>query len=212
MPDAPPPVEIRTATAAERIEACRLVFEPPGPEAIGLLGSEARARAFGRWLLERGIHPAPAHPVIAAFERGRPVGVMVLSEPSEGAGPDLGAALRGLPSLVRILPPWRIPGLAWRGGLRARLDFPHSPGSLHVEELHVAPARRSRGLGARLLAHAEARARERGLRGLQLTTLSESPARRLYERAGYRVIAERTAPGYRERTGSPGRVLMEKTL
>jgi ribosomal protein S18 acetylase RimI-like enzyme len=81
-----------------------------------------------------------------------------------------------------------------------------------VVELHVAPERRGQGLGARLLAHAEMLARARGVPRLVLSTLIDNPARRLYTRSGYRVVAERTAAGYAAFTGSPGRVLMEKIL
>jgi len=39
-----------------------------------------------------------------------------------------------------------------------------------------------------------------------------NPARRLYERRGYRVTGERRVSGYEAVTGAPGRVLMEKAL
>jgi len=205
-------LEIRPVGAEERETACRLIFDPPGPEARGLLGGEARARELGREILRLGIHPRPDHEVIAAFEAGRPLGVLVLEDTGRGAGRTGGGMLGIVPLALRSFAPWQLPGLAWRSWLRSRLDFPLPPGALHVVELHVTPERRGRGLGARLLAHAEALARSRGRARLVLSTLVHNPARRLYARAGYRVAAERTAPGYAAFTGSPGRVLLEKPL
>ena len=48
------PVEIRPAEAREREAACRLIFDPPGPEMAGIVGDEARARELGFGLLAQG--------------------------------------------------------------------------------------------------------------------------------------------------------------
>jgi ribosomal protein S18 acetylase RimI-like enzyme len=45
-------------------------------------------------------------------------------------------------------------------------------------------------------------------RQLSLTTRSDNPARRLYERHGFVVRNERTHHAFERRTGSPGRILM----
>ena len=47
---------------------------------------------------------------------------------------------------------------------------------------------------------------------MSLTTAVENPARRLYERNGYRVTAERRDLRYERMSGSVGRVLMVKEL
>ena len=51
-----------------------------------------------------------------------------------------------------------------------------------------------------------------GAAHLSLTTRSDNPARRLYERNGYTVIEERTGRRYARMTGTPGRILMVKPL
>ena len=47
---------------------------------------------------------------------------------------------------------------------------------------------------------------------LSLTTQIDNPARRLYERSGFHVEAEKRHARYEAITGSPGRVLMVKEL
>jgi len=47
---------------------------------------------------------------------------------------------------------------------------------------------------------------------MSLTTHTSNPARRLYERHGYRVVETRTDPAYERYTGIEGRVLMVKEL
>jgi ribosomal protein S18 acetylase RimI-like enzyme len=63
-------------------------------------------------------------------------------------------------------------------------DEPPEPYA-YVSDLVVLPASRSRGVGAALLARAEAFARERGAPWLGIGVLVENRARRLYERLGF---------------------------
>lgn len=68
-----------------------------------------------------------------------------------------------------------IPNLTGRGALRVK-----------VESVKVASARRSQGIGAEMMAHAEAVARARGARLLELTSNGRrADAHRFYERIGY---------------------------
>jgi ribosomal protein S18 acetylase RimI-like enzyme len=55
---------------------------------------------------------------------------------------------------------------------------------VHLVDLALLPAERGQGVGARLLADLQRRA---GSRPVRLSVLAGSPARRLYERAGFRV-------------------------
>ena len=205
-------LDIRAVRPEERAAAARLIYEPPGPEMSGIAGSETLARRLGERLFETGAHPAPSLELHAAFEGATPVGVLAV-EKTAGAGGETGVAGASvLPAVLATFRPWQIPGLAHRGWLRSRLSFPLPGRALHVVELHVAPHARNRGLGARLLRRAEAVAKERGCERLVLSTLMSNPARRLYEREGLAVTAERTVRGYERVTGSPGRVFMEKRL
>jgi len=205
-------VEVRAVAGTERGAACRLIFDPPGPELAAIAGSEARARAFGEGLVARGVVPGPGPEVFAAFASGRPVGVLVVETVGHEGASTGGGFAAVVPLALRTFPLAWLPRLAWRAWLRSRLDFPLPAGALHVVELHVAPERRGQGIGGRLLEHAEACARERGATRLVLSTMTTNPARGLYERHRYRVTAERSVRGYRAITGSPGRVLMEKAV
>ena len=67
-----------------------------------------------------------------------------------------------------------------------------APGTWYVNVLATYPEYRGQGHGARLLAIAERLAADAGSAGLSLIVLdANAGARRLYERAGYRQIAER---------------------
>lgn len=79
-------------------------------------------------------------------------------------------------------------------------------------ELHVHPRYRNRGIGSAALDYAEVEAQRLGHRHMSLTTTTTNPARRLYERRGFRVVETRTDPMYERYTGIPGRHLMVKEL
>ncbi|MDO8614107.1 MAG: GNAT family N-acetyltransferase [Dehalococcoidia bacterium] len=66
-------------------------------------------------------------------------------------------------------------------------ERPELPRLLHLFALAVAPALHNRGIGSALIAHVEEEARRRGLDGVCLGVADgNAPARRLYERLGYR--------------------------
>jgi ribosomal protein S18 acetylase RimI-like enzyme len=72
----------------------------------------------------------------------------------------------------------------------AALLFRQGSDIARLYSIAVAPAAQGRGLGARLLAACEEQARRRGSRRLRLEVRSSnSSATRLYDAAGYRVIA-----------------------
>jgi ribosomal-protein-alanine N-acetyltransferase len=62
-----------------------------------------------------------------------------------------------------------------------------------IQTIAVSSEYRDRGIGAQLLTAAMAEARDRGCRHLMLEVTSDNaPARRLYERHGFEVIAQRS--------------------
>lgn len=69
------------------------------------------------------------------------------------------------------------------------------PGAVHLRELDVLPDHGRRGLGARLIAEAEAEARRRGLPAVTLTTFAEVPWNApYYARKGFVPLREGQLP------------------
>ena len=85
--------------------------------------------------------------------------------------------------------------LAFRGGeLIGLIETQAAPDHLLVVNVAVSPAHQSAGIGRRLLAHADALARERGIRTLRLYTNAAFVQNiALYSRLGYRVDREETS-------------------
>lgn len=203
---------IRAATAGdlERIES--IVNDPPGQEAVGVcLGDPALARRLARAFVGLGFSLDIGRCVVAE-EDGVVAGVMEAGVGAEG--PDVGVAtvLRALPAVLRIAGPLRAARMVPNLRARARITPPGIPGSYYIAELDVAPDRRNRGIGGALLAHAERDARRLGVRQMSLHTTITNPARRLYERHGFRIVHTATDRAYERITGIPGRVLMVKDL
>jgi ribosomal protein S18 acetylase RimI-like enzyme len=70
-------------------------------------------------------------------------------------------------------------------------------GFWYVNILAVYPEHRGRGLGSRLLDHADRLGRKARSRGMAIIVVSgNAGARRLYERHGYRPLATKAAPDY----------------
>jgi ribosomal protein S18 acetylase RimI-like enzyme len=103
-------------------------------------------------------------------------------------------------------------GAAWRSRARLRVELPAPEGGVHLVELQVSPAHRNRGVGAFLLSRVDDHAIEQNAAHISLTTTTDNPARRLYERNGYRVVGQKTNARYERITGSEGRLLMVKPV
>ena len=81
-------------------------------------------------------------------------------------------------------------GGSHRAGERARENL--APATWYVNVLAAYPGERGRGHGSALLALAERIAAEAGIRALSIIVSdSNTGARRLYERTGYREVARR---------------------
>jgi ribosomal protein S18 acetylase RimI-like enzyme len=198
-----------------------LMFVEPSRESVALAGSAARAARFPRAMIDRAL--ARTDDVVFVAHSGGPDGDSGGHDRDVGDGDVVGFALVSDGSDI---PPLRdvaamaigsmgIAGAlaaAWRSTARQRVDLPAPPGGLHLVELQVHPRHRGAGIGGTLLDAVEAHARAHGAPHLSLTTGASNPARRLYERHGYEVVAQRSARRYARLTGIPGRVLMVKQI
>lgn len=84
------------------------------------------------------------------------------------------------------------------GAVVAFVVLVRTPETVLLDNVAVLPACQGRGLGKRLIALAEARAREHGFRAIDLYTherMLENAA--MYERLGYRETGRKTVNGYR---------------
>jgi ribosomal protein S18 acetylase RimI-like enzyme len=201
----------RRARSEDADRVAEILAGDPGREAIGIAGDADRARAMGMAIARmEGMPAGPGglqHTVLAELG-GETVGIVHARGGAERFKVTPAVAL----AAVRIFGPFRVVGLLTRARARARVDIPSPEGAYHIAELDVDPRYRNRGIGGALLERAEADAREGGYRQLTLETTTDNPARRLYERHGFRVLETRTDPDYERYTGIPGRVRMVKEL
>ncbi len=71
-------------------------------------------------------------------------------------------------------------------GMRVLHDYVHAS-HLYIDDLVVSSSQRSKGIGARLLAHAEEYAKAKGLSGLRLCTgIENKDGMRFYDREGWK--------------------------
>ncbi|MDP2675533.1 MAG: GNAT family N-acetyltransferase [Dehalococcoidia bacterium] len=201
----------RKATPEDAERVAEIVAGDPGREAIGIARDVDRARAMGIVIARMEGMPAGRggldHTTLAELH-GEAVGIV---HASSGTGRFKVTPAVAL-AAIRIFGPLGAVRLLPRVRARARVDTPSPAGALHIGELDVDPRYRNRGIGGALLSHVEAEAREQGCRLMSLTTHMANPARRLYERHGFRVVETRTDPDYERYTGIEGRVLMVKEL
>jgi ribosomal protein S18 acetylase RimI-like enzyme len=199
-------IDVRPGGSADVPTLVDLMFLEPSREAVAMAGDAERARRFRAGLLSWAVDRGTSH-LLVAEEHGGAVGFAEVST---------GGEIPALAVVARLaIASMGVAGAAtsaWRSRSRLKVDLPPPPGGLHLAELQVDPRQRNRGIGARLLEAVDDLARGHGLTQLSLTTTTTNPARHLYERAGYEVVAETADPRYERASGSSGRVLMTKTL
>ena len=201
----------RKATPADTDRIAEILHGEPGQEAVGLcFGSVQLARALGYALVRLpGTPQGWEHTVLAALNE-EPVGVL------QASGGHLGVTSFVTPGVVlqlmRIFGAFKLLRGLPRIRARARLNSDRQPGAYAVNELHVDSRHRNRGIGGALLDDAEDEARQGAYRLMSLSTTTINPARRLYERHGFRVVETRTDRAYERYTGIAGRHLMVKEL
>jgi len=88
---------------------------------------------------------------------------------------------------------------------------PPPPGAWTIDHVGTLPEYRGRGLVTTLLDHQLAEGRRRGFPFAQLDVLiGNDAAKRIYERAGFRVVAEFVHPDFQRALGAPGNLRMVK--
>ena len=198
---------LRAATAADVPNLLDVLGSDPSEEQLGMAGGHmARARAF-RALMNAGLTDSAALVrTTVAVRDGRVVGLLQTGN-EIGDHVTLGLAI----NVVRVFG-FDVFAFARRDRWRAKVHLSPPVGAFHIAELHVHRDCRSLGIGGALMAEAERAARAMRASVMSLTTSTNNPARRLYERCGFAVTASRTDPDYRALTGVDGRVLMLKKL
>lgn len=186
-------VRVRPPTEADLDAMVEVMFAEPGVEQLAFMPSIAGARRFSRDAWRR----AGLQEFVVAEDDGEVIGFAWCSEHGVSLGEGARAAVAG----------WGLVGplrLVLRGWPRQLVELP-LPAGLSLVELQTHPSRRGTGVGTMLLEHVIDAADGRSL---SLTTRSNNPARRLYERHGFRVEAEKFHRRFEQRTGAPGRILM----
>lgn len=201
----------RQATPADAERIAEIIAGDPGREAIGIAGDVDRARAMGMVIARMEGMPAGRRGLentVLAELHGETVGIVHAGSEPGGFKITPAVAL----AAMRIFGPLGAVRLLPRVRARGRVDIPPPAGAYLVGELDVDPRYRNRGIGGALLDRAEAQAHAGGYRQMSLVTTTINPARRLYERHGFRVVETRTDPDYERYTGIEGRVRMVKEL
>jgi ribosomal protein S18 acetylase RimI-like enzyme len=201
-------LRIRKATPGDTNRIADLFGGDPGDEAIGIAGDAGLAREFGMAMVRLPNGPQGWQRTVVAELDAQVVAMIQAGPdvPGVSATPRLvylGLRIFGPIGLVRLLPRLRA---------RQRVQPVPPPESYYIAEIDVDAAYRNKGIGGALLDYAEEEARAAGHRLMSLTTSTTNPARRLYERHGFRVVETRTNAAYRRYTGIDGRHLMVKQL
>lgn len=201
-------IALRQATAADAAALAGLVAQLYHAEMPGVLRGppQGQLRLF-RYLVEHELAAGGRGRYLAVDAAGRPVGTASIrldDAPPVIAPGLLGVAVRALgwPDALRFL----------LCSARAALLFepPPRPREGFIYSVVVDAAHRRRGVAAQLMAHLEDVARRHGARTAALrVVVGNQPARRLYERLGYRLVSR--TPRWADRVGIPSE-LMRKEL
>jgi ribosomal protein S18 acetylase RimI-like enzyme len=198
---------IRKAVRGDTSRIAEIVAGEPGQEAIGLTGSTILAREFGMALVRLPNSPQGWERTVVAELDGRVVGVI-----QAGDFPDVRVTRSLIWLAIHTFGPVKIIRDIPRMRARGRVQPKRPPGSYHIAELEVDPELRNRGIGGALLDYAEMDAIRGAYKQMTLTTTTINPARRLYERHGFRVVETKRDAAYERYTGIEGRHLMVKEL
>jgi len=211
MTDASAPVTIRAATLADTARIVAILHDEPGQEILALAGGVRAAQRVGALIVRNSIQTMLPRTSVAEVD-GVIAGFVESYTVTDEGAPPLALVLKTLAQALPIAgPAGLLRFLRWQQA-RGRIEMRPPRGAYLVNEVDVHPAFRNRGIGGKLLDHAEADARRRGHGSMSLSTSTTNPAQHLYTRHGYRIVETRLDAGYEKITGIPGRVLMVKDL
>jgi len=200
-------ISLRPAALNDVSAVLAVLGDEPSDEQLGMAnGNVQRAREF-RALMNARLTDAPSLArTTVAVTNDRVCGLLQ-------TGAELGdqITLALVANVVRVFGV-HVFSFAWRDRTRTRVHIAAPAGALHIAELHVRSDMRNSGIGTTLMMEAERAARAAGVSTMSLTTHTNNPARRLYERCGFTVEETRTDPDYERYTGVAGRVLMLKRM
>jgi ribosomal protein S18 acetylase RimI-like enzyme len=204
-------ISIRPARAEDLDRIVAIMCDDPKPELRRVLADPERAKRVDAILVRNGLEIEVRCAVLAVLG-GEAVGLLERQRPGETWSPSVIAILRALLGAVRIAGPGAVAKFIRYQRCRGGVEIKAPKDAYYVGELDVHPDFRNRGIGARLMAHAEEEARAEHFARMALTTTITNPARHLYERQGFHIVETRRDASYERMTGIPGRVLMVKEL
>lgn len=173
---------------------------PPGPtpERLAVLEALTRTETIG-WLHWSLFRVAEVDGRVAAGVAGYAAAAVVTDEQIRAVLAEIGWNAAEIESFYRRLAPV-LPCLP-----------PPPPGAWTIDHVAALPEHRGQGLVSTLLEQVLGDGRARGCRCAQLDVLlGNDAARRIYERAGFRGIAEHTHPDCERALGSPGFLRMAR--
>lgn len=200
---------VRPASASDIDAISRIMNRPPEPPSAAALGPELASR-LGDLLVRAGINLSLPRAAVAVL--GEEVVGVIDAGPSQSRVHGVADMGRLLARALVIIGPVQFPRVVYAFYLQRRVQFGQLPGVFQVDQLYVDEGFRNRGIGGRLLAHADDLARAARFSRMCIETGINNPARRLYERHGYRVALTKVDARYERLTLSPGRVQMLKDL
>lgn len=166
---------LRGLPEEHRAAAARLYWQAFGDKLGRVMGPEPRALDY----LGRVIRPDHA---VVALEGGRLLGFAGFKSPGGGF------ADGGWPEMR---PVYGVAGAGWRLALLGALSRQVDNERFLVDGICVTPDRRGEGIGTQLVAALCAEAVRRGYPAVRLEVIDRNTrARALYERLGFRVVAE----------------------
>jgi ribosomal protein S18 acetylase RimI-like enzyme len=204
-------LSFRPATWADIDHIISILLDDPAPDMRAVVPDRRKTRTVGELLARHGLLVGIDECELALLD-GQPVGVMETLRSQSTRSLGLGDSLHVIARAIGDAGPGVLFRYLRLNRARSRMAIKCPPGEFDLNELDVHPKYRNRGIGGRLLRHAEEVARAKGFDNLCLTTEIDNPARRLYERSGLHVVRSATDAVYEQMTGSPGRVLMRKPL